>query len=343
MISVIVPVYNTSEYLSRCVSSLVGQTYTDIEILLIDDGSTDQSGALCDEWAQKDNRIRVIHKENGGLISSWKRGVVESKGEVLNFIDSDYWVDTNMFEEMMAYHQNGCSGEIISSDYIIERMEKDGSLSQEYVYQPITPGVYDRTSIEENVIPHLLGNEHRFVTISRCMKLISRELILNNMDYSEESLKMGEDLSIILASLYDTQRLVIMDHKAYYHYLLLTDSMAHKYDSKMYDDLLHLRNVCQKEIEDKFKNNPSALKAQLRNLDKEFVHFLLLCVKNEARGNAAGYRGNILRLHSLQEELIKNCPISVSDTSNKLLYWTLNKPTWFRLSMLRLAMIIYYR
>ena len=88
-VSVIVPVYNAENYIKKCVDSLTNQTYRNLEIVLVDDGSKDGSGRLCDEFALKDARIKVIHKENGGLISAWKRGVAESNGDYLNFIDSD--------------------------------------------------------------------------------------------------------------------------------------------------------------------------------------------------------------------------------------------------------------
>lgn len=343
MISIIVPVYNTSEYLNRCITSLIGQTYTDTEILLIDDGSTDSSGKLCDEWSTQDSRIRVIHKENGGLISAWKRGVYESHGDILCFVDSDDWIDTNMLKEMVAEWEDSCDLQIISSDHVIEREQPDGSFNQEYVYQKLSPGIYEGVAIERDVLPFLLGNEERFVVLSRCTKIISRNLILNNLNYIDESIRMGEDLSIILPSLYDTQRLVVMDHKAYYHYFYKKDSMVHKYDSGMYDNFIRLKDVCKKKINDKFSDDSDALNQQLENLDKEFLLWLLLCMKNESRGNSIGFRDNIRQIYSLQEELIKKCSLQVRDLSNKLVYWTLRRPSWFRLSVLRLAMMLYYR
>ena len=90
-VSIIVPVYNTIKYLKKCVNSLVAQTYQDVEIILIDDGSTDDSGALCDWFANKYPQIKVFHKENGGLVSAWKYGVEHSTGEYLCFVDSDDW------------------------------------------------------------------------------------------------------------------------------------------------------------------------------------------------------------------------------------------------------------
>lgn len=91
-ISVIVPVYNTEKYLQRCVDSILAQTFTDFELLLIDDGSIDSSGAICDEYAQADSRVRVFHKENGGVSSARNLGLDNAQGEWITFVDSDDWV-----------------------------------------------------------------------------------------------------------------------------------------------------------------------------------------------------------------------------------------------------------
>ena len=108
LISIIVPVYNTYDYLPRCVDTLLKQTYTNIEILLIDDGSTDGTGKLCDDLAAQDSRICVFHKENGGSSSARNLGLVKARGEYIGFIDSDDYVDSNMYEllwkAMETYH-----------------------------------------------------------------------------------------------------------------------------------------------------------------------------------------------------------------------------------------------
>lgn len=93
IISVIVPVYKAEKYLHKCVDSLLEQTFTDFEILLVDDGSPDKSGEICDEYAEKDSRIRVFHKENGGVSSARNLALDNAKGEFVMFLDSDDWLD----------------------------------------------------------------------------------------------------------------------------------------------------------------------------------------------------------------------------------------------------------
>ena len=99
-ISVIVPVYNTEKYLHRCVDSILAQTFTDFELLLIDDGSTDSSGAICDESAQKDSRVRVFHKENGGVSSARNLGLDKAKGKWVTFVDSDDWIKESFLNKL---------------------------------------------------------------------------------------------------------------------------------------------------------------------------------------------------------------------------------------------------
>lgn len=337
-ISIIVPVYNAEKYLKKCVDSLTGQTYQNLEIILVDDGSSDNSGSLCDELAGKDGRIKVLHKENGGLISAWKAGVTESTGEYLNFVDSDDWVNLNMLEEMAEY-LTGSEKEIIASDYVIEKV--DGS--KRCVYQELSPGEYDRDEIERKVIPNLLGREKRYVTISRCMKLISRKLIIDNMKYSDPRIRLSEDTTIMLPSLIDCDRLVIMDHKTYYHYLYVNESMVHKYDEKLYENIKLLKETVLHIINDKFEKEEFA--ERKKQLDQEYIFWLLLVLKNEARGNPAGYRKNILDICQTEEvgKLVKSTPVEIRQSANKLLYLTLKYPSFLTVGLLRLAMIWYYR
>ena len=102
LLTVIVPCYNTANYLDKCISSIVGQTYSNLEILLINDGSTDGTGVICDSWKGKDNRIRVIHQQNEGLARTRRIGVANTTAEYITFVDSDDWIDHNMYTGMMS-------------------------------------------------------------------------------------------------------------------------------------------------------------------------------------------------------------------------------------------------
>ncbi len=337
-ISMIIPVYNAEQYLKKCVDSVRAQTYGNLEIMLVDDGSTDSSGELCDAYAEKDERIRVVHKENGGLVSAWKAGVKECSGEYVSFLDSDDWIDPEMLSEMSAY-LTGNDREMVISDYIIER---DGG-SQEYVWQKLVPGVYGRKEIEEKIFPCLLGQEERYITISRCMKLISKRLIAENGSYTDPAIIVGEDTTIMLPVLLDCQRIVAMDHKAYYHYLYVKESMVHKYNEKLTENIRKLIQTTDRILKDKFTGDK--LEEQQSHLDQESILWYFLVLKNEARGNPSGYRRNILELCRSEEirDLVKRTEITVNQPANKLLYLVMKHPNEVTVRLLRLAMIWYYR
>lgn len=106
-ISVIVPVYNVEKYIDKCMRSLISQTYSNLEIILIDDGSADKSGEICDNYVQKDGRIKVIHKKNGGVSSARNIGIQNATGEYITFVDPDDWLEPDMYEQMMSKFSAG--------------------------------------------------------------------------------------------------------------------------------------------------------------------------------------------------------------------------------------------
>lgn len=106
MISIIIPVYNVEQYLDKCLQSVINQTYQDIEIILVDDGSSDSSGILCDKWKEKDSRIKVIHKSNGGLSNARNVGIEQANGEYLMFIDSDDIVANDLCKVLFEMLKN---------------------------------------------------------------------------------------------------------------------------------------------------------------------------------------------------------------------------------------------
>ena len=106
LISIVVPIYNVEKYLPKCIESILNQTYKNFELILVDDGAKDNCGKICDEYAQKDNRIIVIHKENGGLSSARNAGIDIAKGEYIGFVDSDDWIQSEMYEKLVYLIEN---------------------------------------------------------------------------------------------------------------------------------------------------------------------------------------------------------------------------------------------
>ncbi|MDF2472241.1 MAG: glycosyl transferase family 2 [Anaerocolumna sp.] len=134
LISIIVPIYNTAEYLNRCIKSICNQTYRNLEIILIDDGSTDLSPELCDNWAKRDSRIKVIHKTNGGFSDARNKGLNIAAGDLIGFVDSDDWIHTQMFEIMYNSLANiDADMAICKPKYLKEKFE--GKIKT-LIYQP---------------------------------------------------------------------------------------------------------------------------------------------------------------------------------------------------------------
>lgn len=336
-ISIIVPVYNVEEYLTDSIGSLMRQTYKNLEIILVDDGSKDQSGIICDELAKVDGRIRVIHKENEGVTSTWTKGAMASTGEYLCFMDSDDWVDSDMIEEMQA-HLVGISKEIITCDYVIEK----GKKGKQYSWQGLPPGEYTGKQLEEKVRYHILGEENRCITFSRCMKLYTRELVIDNLKFCDKAVRMGDDSLMVIPAVLDSERIVVLDHKAYYHYRYVENSIVHGYDKDMFHNMQLLKAATGRIIEEKYL--PEEKEIMRKRVEQEYLLMLLLVLKNESRGNPQGYRFNIRRICRLPEtrRAVKSYPIKVKDASNQLLYTVLRHPNHLTISILRFAMILYY-
>ena len=125
-ISVIVPVYKAESYLDRCVESIVNQTYKNLEIILVDDGSPDNSPKMCDDWAKKDERIKVIHKKNGGVSSARNAGINEATGEFVQFVDSDDYIDLSFCEQLVTPFEGGV--DLVVSGFTITNDEKSADV-----------------------------------------------------------------------------------------------------------------------------------------------------------------------------------------------------------------------
>ena len=174
MISVIVPVYKVENYLRQCLDSLAAQTLDDIEVIIVDDGSPDGCPAICDEYAAKDAHMKVIHKENGGLLSARKAGFAASRGDYIGFVDGDDWVESDTFLNM---YKAVCehSPDMVLSDFLCDYGD-----CIEPSDQCFEEGFYDRARLESEIFPKMLfdGRFYRFGVNPNCWsKLVKRELI----------------------------------------------------------------------------------------------------------------------------------------------------------------------
>lgn len=166
LVSVIVPVYRVEQYLSRCVQSILKQTYSHLEVILVDDGSPDGCGRLCDEFAAKDSRIRVIHKENGGLSDARNAGIAIAAGEYLAFVDSDDWIEPDAYEKMLALAEKYGAKVVCAGRY--DENESAGAITL-----GLCPEKEEQISGKE-AVRRILRWEH--MDSSACDKLFAREL-----------------------------------------------------------------------------------------------------------------------------------------------------------------------
>ena len=324
-VSIIVPVYNAETYLEQCIESITGQTYENIELLLVNDGSKDQSGSICDAFAKKDPRIKVIHQENQGLVNTWIRGTRESKGEYLCYVDSDDWIEADMIEALLS-QTTGNSKEMICSNISCDFPDR-----QVVEKNKLAPGVYEDETLRHIQHERLLGNDERTIIFSRCTKLIARCLIEENVRYSDPTLKMGEDLNITLPAMLDSERIVIVD-RTFYHYRQYVSSMVHAYNENLYGEIRQLTDIIRTVLVEK------KVPAAEVMADKEYIILLILVVKNELRGNK-DYAETLQKLFTEKENrrILKTTPVQVREKAKRLIYFGMkhpNKLCWWVLKKL---------
>lgn len=336
LISIIIPVYNVEQYLDECMASVLNQTYTNLEIVLVDDGSKDQSPAMCDEYAKRDSRVQVVHKKNGGPMSACIAGVEKAKGEYLAFMDSDDWIDLTMMEELVK-ETTGNKKEMICSNYIIEKTNQSIK-----VKQSMKPGVYDRKAIEEGLFPCLLGNEERRIHGSRCMKLISRDLIDENLKFAELNVSMGEDLYLIFLAVLDAMRIVVVENGYYYHYRFVESSLVHKYKPHMHEEVGRLYDNLQSVIENKVIHEKQK-KLFLQELKREYIFLFFFVLKNELRGPKENCAARIQKYiqNEKKSKGLGQVSVEVNGKANKLLYLIWKRPSVFRVTVVRCIISIF--
>lgn len=251
MVSVIVPVYNVEEYLPRCIESICGQTLSDLEIILVDDGSTDRSGLICDEYAQEDTRIIVIHKENGGLVSARQAGLKVASGSYIGYVDSDDWIDNIMYEDMLSICERE-GADIATSIFYYEfgsRTNKEACL--------IPEGVYKATDgSKKKLICNLLYAEDGMDTLAPnlCSKLFRRELLCKYQFKVDPRITYGEDAACTYPCLADAD-CVAVTHKTYYHYCIRGNSICKTTDERYFERI----TVLYQNLKTSFLNHPASI------------------------------------------------------------------------------------
>lgn len=225
LISVIVPVYNVEKYLHKCLNSIINQTYTNLEIILVDDGSTDKSGMICDEYSELDTRIKVVHQENGGLSAARNTGLDIMNGDLVTFVDSDDWIDCNMINKLY--------------DILLEYNAEISCISFHKVFED---GKKKRRDIVNNKVIVYTGTEaielllyKKYVDTSACGKLY-RKQDFSNIRYPKGIL--FEDLATTYRIFYGKKRIAYSQDKLYYYFQRKNSIMYQNFNHKRFDKLL---------------------------------------------------------------------------------------------------------
>lgn len=211
MISVIVAIYNVEEYVQKCIESIRKQTYSRLEIILVDDGSTDKSGMICDEQALQDNRINVIHKENGGLVSARKTGLKSANGDFIAFVDGDDFVDLKMYEYLLA---NLCEtkADFAHTGFITgKNMDQEEAVTDNNVYELKKDGKVE-------ILESLLEENNKFqFTPSIWSKLFVNDFIKKCYDIVPDNQSYGEDMVVLCKCVLEGHKISFVKGKLYYY------------------------------------------------------------------------------------------------------------------------------
>lgn len=226
LISIIVPVYNVELYLSRCIDSIINQTYKNLEIILVDDGSTDNCGIICDDYEKKDSRIKVIHKKNGGQAEARNRGLDLSVGEYIVFIDSDDYIDEHMIEVLYCKLKEDNSDMAICN-YMISNEDENHNICH------TEPRIYLKNEIVEydDIWKRFLGKEHIAFVIA-CNKIYKKKLFYN-VKYAEG--KVYEDEYIIHRLLGQCKRISFVEKPLYFYLIRNGSTTNREYSIKKMD------------------------------------------------------------------------------------------------------------
>ena len=239
-ITVVVPIYNAEQYIERAVKSLLNQTTNEIEIILVDDGSKDNSGKICDKYGKLEN-VKVIHKENGGLCTARNIGLANASGKYVSFVDSDDFMDTDAYEKIINILKHN-EADILDFGwrYISETGEKTENLNGNEKNI-----LFDQEYIKNIILPPLLNlkkDEEHFIFDFSCMKIFKKEIIDKYNIRFDEQRRVWEDRIFIVEFLKYCQNYYCMD-ECFYNYVSVPNSLSRRYSAQFLELILANYNL----------------------------------------------------------------------------------------------------
>jgi len=233
-VSIIVPVYNSEKYLSKCINSIRNQKFQDFEILLIDDGSDDNSGKICDLFEKKDKRIKVIHQNNSGVSAARNKGISVARGRFISFIDSDDYIDPDMIGEMVHAMENNNTGMVICG---FRCVNEHGDFIRKVIIHQKTDVIWSK----EQTLKEIFAMPQTIYGYC-CNKMFRKELVSKEF---ECGIRIGEDLLFVVNYLKNIN-LTVYIPKALYNYRKYKGSVTSGYSSYKYESYLDLLKVLKR-------------------------------------------------------------------------------------------------
>lgn len=247
LLSVVITIYNEEKYISKCIESVINQTYTNLDVVIVDDGSSDNSPKICDSYSTRDQRIRVFHKKNGGSVSSRKIGVQEAKGEYITYIDGDDWIELDHYEKIMS--------QIEDADIIAFGLTCVYSGDEkEVIVNDYKSGVFEDETLDDLKCHSLYsGNFGKFgIFPSMCAKVFRTSLIKENMLAVKNNIRMGDDGACTFPAVCDAKKIIINnDITGYMYRKTVNNSITTLYDFKEFSRIENLYHVLKKAFEDR--------------------------------------------------------------------------------------------
>lgn len=245
LVTVVIPVYRTETWLHRCISSVAGQSYQNLEILLIDDGSPDDCPRLCDAWVARDSRVRVIHKENAGLGMARNTGMAAAQGRYLCFVDSDDCLEEAALEEAAALAEKEQADIVL---YGMTCIDASGSVTARRIPET-EKTVYTGREVQEVLLPKLIAGETG-LTMSACCCLLSCELAQKcSWRFPSEREIISEDVYALLSLFCHVQKAAVLK-AAPYRYFENQQSLTHTYRADRFERNKHFYRACLALCED---------------------------------------------------------------------------------------------
>lgn len=239
-VSIIVPIYNVENYLERCVESLINQTFSNLEIILVNDGSPDKSPLICDEYKEKDERIKVIHKVNGGLSDARNAGLKVSTGEYIIFVDSDDYIELNLVEEAIKVAEKNNSDVVIWGYYADFVDEKEKLISSNKI--KALNGSFETSRLKN--IP--ISNETVNLLGYAWNKLYKSQVIKKNNNYFEKGISLVEDI-VFNGQVLKNAEIVSFIELPLNHYMQRpTETLG----SKFYDNYMELKQMAMESLKE---------------------------------------------------------------------------------------------